>query len=71
MFFNPTYEDNYPTVNLEAEACGTRVITYDAGGARETVHSNISQVIEVSDLQKTIELMNIGREQAVNKDEIA
>lgn len=71
VFFNPTYEDNYPTVNLEAEACGTRVITYDAGGARETVHSNISQVIEVSDLQKTIELMNIGREQAVNKDEIA
>ena len=59
VFFNPTYEDNYPTVNLEAEACGTRVITYDAGGARETIHSSTSQVIEVSDLQKTIELMSI------------
>ena len=37
IFFNPTREDNYPTVNLEAEACGTPVITYDTGGCRETV----------------------------------
>ncbi len=37
VFVNPTYEDNYPTVNLEAEACGTRVITYMTGGAPETI----------------------------------
>lgn len=37
VFFNPTYEDNYPTVNLEAEACGTPVITYDTGGCAETI----------------------------------
>ena len=37
VFFNPTVEDNYPTVNLEAEACGTPVITYDTGGCRETM----------------------------------
>ena len=37
-FFNPTSEDNYPTANLEAEACGTPVVTYDTGGSRETVH---------------------------------
>lgn len=36
VFFNPTYEDNYPTVNLEAQACGTLVVSYDTGGARET-----------------------------------
>lgn len=35
VFFNPTYEDNYPTVNLEAQACGTPVITYDTGGSPE------------------------------------
>ena len=38
VYFNPTVEDNYPTVNLEAEACGTPVITYDTGGCRETLH---------------------------------
>ena len=37
VFANPTYEDNYPTVNLEAQACGTRVVTYDSGGCKETL----------------------------------
>lgn len=37
IFFNPTYEDNYPTVNLEAQACGLPVVTYDSGGSRETI----------------------------------
>ena len=37
VFFNPTVEDNFPTVNLEAEACGTPVMTYDTGGCRETI----------------------------------
>lgn len=37
VFFNPTMEDNYPTVNLEAEACGTPVVTYDTGGCAETI----------------------------------
>lgn len=37
VFLNPTYEDNYPTVNLEAQACGTPVITYRTGGSVESV----------------------------------
>ena len=37
VFVNPTYEDNYPTVNLEAQACGTPVITYKTGGSTESV----------------------------------
>lgn len=37
VFVNPTYEDNYPTVNLEAQACGTKVITYHTGGSAETL----------------------------------
>ena len=40
VFFNPTYEDNYPTVNLEAIACNTPVITYDTGGCIETINEN-------------------------------
>ena len=39
FFVNPTYEDNYPTVNLEARACGTRIISYDTGGCKETMGS--------------------------------
>ncbi len=37
VFVNPTYQDNYPTVNLEAQACGTPVITYATGGSVESV----------------------------------
>lgn len=37
VFVNPTYEDNYPTVNLEARACGTRVVSYATGGCAETL----------------------------------
>lgn len=46
VFFNPTREDNYPTVNLEAEACGTPVVTYDTGGCVETIHGTDSRTIE-------------------------
>lgn len=37
VFLNPTLEDNYPTVNLEAQACGTYTITFDSGGSGETI----------------------------------
>ena len=37
VFANPTYEDNLPTVNLEARACGTRIVSYDTGGCAETL----------------------------------
>jgi len=39
VFVNPTLEENYPTVNLEAQACGTYALTFDSGGARETILS--------------------------------
>ena len=39
VFVNLTYEDNYPTVNLEAQACGTPCLTYRTGGSVESVPS--------------------------------
>ena len=39
VFVNMTYEDTYPTVNLEAVACGTPVITYPTGGSIEIAES--------------------------------
>lgn len=47
---NLTYEDNFPTVNLEALACGTPVITYRTGGSPEALDGNIGIVVEVGDL---------------------
>lgn len=48
VFVNLTYEDNYPTVNLEAQACGTPCLTYRTGGSVESVPPD--HVIEQGDL---------------------
>lgn len=50
VFINLTYEDNYPTVNLEAQACGTPVFTYDTGGCRETIYTKDSKIVKTGDL---------------------
>ena len=51
VFVNPTYEDNYPTVNLEAQACGIRVVTYDTGGCRETIKREYL-IVEVGEFNR-------------------
>ena len=35
VFVNPTREENFPTVNMEALACGTPVLTFRTGGSPE------------------------------------
>lgn len=58
VFVNPTREDNYPTVNMEAIACGTPVITFDTGGSPETVGNSSGIVVQTDDIdemQKAIE----------------
>lgn len=50
VFVNPTFEDNYPTTNLEALACGTPVITYNTGGSPESLTSDTGIVVEQGDI---------------------
>jgi glycosyltransferase involved in cell wall biosynthesis len=45
VFVNPTLEDNFPTTNLEALACGTPVITFQTGGSPESVTEETGIVI--------------------------
>ena len=49
-FVNPTWQDNYPTVNLEAIACGTPVVTYRTGGSIEAVTEQTGLVVEQGDV---------------------
>lgn len=48
---NPTWQDNYPTVNLEAQACGTPVVTYRTGGSPETLSPRTGLVVEQGDVK--------------------
>lgn len=46
VLINPTYADTFPTINLEALACGTPVITYKTGGSPEAIDDKTGMVIE-------------------------
>ena len=50
VFVNPTLEDNFPTTNLEALACGTPVITYKTGGSPESLDETCGVVIEKNNI---------------------
>jgi len=50
VFVNPTYVDNFPSVNLEALSCGTPVITYNTGGSPESVDEKTGIVIQKGDV---------------------
>jgi len=51
VLVNPTYADTFPTVNLEALACGTPVITYQTGGSPEAVDENTGVVVPQGDVK--------------------
>lgn len=40
MFVNPSYGDNYPTVNLEAKSCGHLWLHIRMGVAPEIIHGD-------------------------------
>lgn len=50
VFVNPTLEDNFPTTNLEALACGTPVVTFDTGGSKEALHAACGIAVEKGNL---------------------
>lgn len=50
VFVNPTREDNYPTVNLEAIACGTPVVTFDVGGSAEMIGRETGYAVDCDDI---------------------
>lgn len=56
-FFNPTYEDNFPTTNLESIACGTPVITYETGGSPETLYPNNGWVTKKGDISAVVDIL--------------
>ena len=58
VFVNPTYADSFPTVNMEALACGTPVITYKTGGSPEIIDDNTGIVIKQGDLDGLVEAIN-------------
>lgn len=55
VFLNPTYEDNYPTTNLESICCGTPVVTYNTGGSPESLAGGRGITVPVGDTKAMYE----------------
>lgn len=55
VFVNLTLSDNFPTVNLEALACGLPIITYNTGGSPESIDETCGIVIPQHDIDSVIE----------------
>ena len=51
VFVNATLEDNFPTTNLEALACGTPVITFCTGGSPESLDETCGRVVPKRDAE--------------------
>lgn len=50
VYVNPTLEDNFPTTNLEALACGTPVVTFETGGSMESLDETCGRVVPQRDM---------------------
>lgn len=50
LFVNPTREENYPTVNMEALSCGTPVLTFKTGGSPEIIDETCGSVVPCNDI---------------------
>lgn len=48
---NMSYAENFPTINIEALACGTPVITYQTGGSPEALDSKTGIVVKQGDVE--------------------
>lgn len=62
VLFNPTWEDNLPTTHLEAQACGTPVVSYDTGGCAETISPQVGTIVPRGNLLQALEAIEHAAE---------
>lgn len=58
IFLNPTREDNYPSVNMEAIACGVPVITFNTGGSIEVVNEKVGYIVQNNTIDEIIDKLD-------------
>lgn len=62
VFVNVSREDSLSLINVEAQACGTPVVTFDATGPKETVDELYSFSVHVGDTKRLIETVHRVRD---------
>lgn len=71
VLVNCSREDTLSSINLEAQACGTPVVTYDSTGSKETVSEGTGYAVKTGDVDelwnKTYSILLIGKSGYVDK----
>lgn len=70
VFANPTREDNFPTVNIEALACGAPIVTFDTGGSPEIPDNMTGVVVPKEDIEAMKQaIVDICEKKSINKSD--
>lgn len=54
VFFNPTREDTFASVNIEALSCGTPVVVFRTGGCPEIITEQTGFVVGCNDVENSL-----------------
>lgn len=70
LFVNSSYEESFGLVNIESLACGTPVVTYEAGGAGESIDESVGCIIETNDYHKLLNtIIHISQNMNFSEDD--
>ena len=70
VFVNPTREEVFGLVNVEALACGTPVVTFNTGGSPEIPDKDSGVVVEKNDIDAMFkEIVRINTEKPFSKEQ--
>ena len=70
VFANVTREDSLSLINVEAQACGTPVVTFDQTGPKETVDGSYSFSVATGDVVMMYEKVSLVKHGATDKTQI-
>ncbi len=67
VFFNPTLEETLGLTNIEAQACGTPVITFNTGGSIETIDNSTGYIVKKGNLQEVKQIIQRMKKEGKEK----
>ena len=70
VFVITSKADNYPTVCLEANSCGTPVVGFDVGGVKDTIYTNMGTVVDFGNVEQVKEKVEEWTNKTISKETI-